>query len=62
MRANWKLIIFDALILTYIGLNIYQWNDLSDLKKFMYATLSILWLVRQVDEHISFYKKHRRFY
>ena len=59
---NWKLMIFDVLILVYLFINIYDWDNQSELKKFVHQILGISWLARQVYEHISFYKKARRFY
>lgn len=62
MKTNWKLIFFDAIVILSIGLTIYVWNDSDDFHKFLWGIMSVIWLVRQVDEHISFYKKEKRFY
>ena len=62
MQVNWKLIFFDALVLLTIGLTIYGWNDSDDFHKFLWLIFGIIWLVRQIDEHITFYKRQRRIY
>lgn len=62
MQANWKLIIFDILILLHLCLTFYAWNDIDNFHRFLWLVFGIMWLARQVFEHISFYNKERRLF
>lgn len=62
MQANWKLIIFDVLVLLHMGLIFYGWNAIDNLHRFLWLVFGLMWLARQVYEHVSFYKKQRRLF
>ncbi|MDQ6755461.1 MAG: hypothetical protein M3004_00845 [Bacteroidota bacterium] len=62
MKLNWKLIIFDIITIAFLFIVIYYWEGEDRFHKFIDTFFCIWLLVRQIDEHYSFYKKQRRFY
>ncbi len=62
MKINWKLIVFDFFLLLFIGVTFYNWDQLDNFKKFMYSIMGFIFIIQQVERHISFYKKENKIY
>lgn len=59
---NWKLLIFDILVMAWIIITIVIWHERDDFAKFRDIVMGICLLVWRADAHYSFYKKEKRFY
>ncbi len=46
MKIKWKILIFDLLILVYLIMTIYDWNETTREKKFRYGVLIVLFVIR----------------
>ena len=61
MQVNWKLILFDIILLFLVGFIIYGWSDRDNFHKFLDIIMVVILFVSQIDRHTSFYKKKKGF-
>lgn len=59
---NWKLLIFDVLVLAWITAAIMAWPEREEYGKWRDIVMSFCLLIWRADAHYTFYKKERRFY
>ncbi len=62
MKLNWKLLIFDLLVIAWIAIAMLAWQDRDEYGKFRDIVMGVMLLVWRIDAHYSFYKKEKRFY
>jgi hypothetical protein len=62
MKLNWKLLIFDFLVVVWLILVISTWNDTDDFRMFREIVMGICLLIWRIDAHYNFYQKERRLY
>lgn len=59
---NWKLLIFDVMVIAWIVITIVIWQDRDDFGKFRDIVMGVCLLIWRIDAHYTFYKKERRWY